>query len=256
MTSIGPDILILLFIAGLLAGALNAVAGGATFFTFPALMLAGLPPLVANATNFVALVPGNMAALPAFRTELKKLGKDLFPPVFIGAVGGLLGAITLVRLGGDIFADVVPYLMAMATFLFAVAPHVRDFAQQRMPRDKNKASWLGLTLLFGLSLYGGYFGAGLGQIILAAMILYGYDDFHEINAIKNSVISAISLLSVAVYGLSGAVSWPHALVMMLGATIGGYMGGMVSKFVPQKALRLGVIVFGVFLTVYYFRIDM
>jgi len=252
MFDLGIGITLLLFGAGVAAGALNAVAGGATFFTFPALLLSGLSPLVANATNFVALVPSNFAALPAFRAELKTLGRELFAPLVTGATGGLVGALALVNLGGDLFASAVPYLMGFATVLFATAPHIRRAVERRSGTPAKRRAIAPMLLLFGFSIYGGYFGAGLGQIILAALVLNGYDDFHVTNALKNGVIAAISLLSVAVYGFSGAVSLPHAIIMMLGATVGGYLGGTVSKRVPQQALRIGVIFFGVLLTIYYF----
>jgi uncharacterized membrane protein YfcA len=252
MFDLGIGMTLLLFGAGVAAGALNAVAGGATFFTFPALMLSGLTPLVANATNFVALVPSNIAALPAFRAELKTLGRELIAPLATGATGGLIGALALVNLGGDLFASLVPYLMGFATVLFATAPYIRQTVERRNGRPINRGAIAPMLLLFVFSIYGGYFGAGLGQIILATLVLSGYDDFHITNALKNSIIAAISLLSVAVYGFSGAVSLPHAIIMMLGATVGGYLGGSVSKRVPQKALRVGVIVFGALLTIYYF----
>jgi uncharacterized membrane protein YfcA len=252
MFDLGIGMTLFLFGAGVAAGALNAVAGGATFFTFPALMLSGLTPLVANATNFVALVPSNIAALPAFRAELKTLGRELIAPLATGATGGLIGALALVNLGGDLFASLVPYLMGFATVLFATAPYIRQAVERRNGRPINRGAIAPMLLLFVFSIYGGYFGAGLGQIILATLVLSGYDDFHITNALKNSIIAAISLLSVAVYGFSGAVSLPHAIIMMLGATVGGYLGGSVSKRVPQKALRVGVIVFGALLTIYYF----
>lgn len=252
MFDLGIGISLLLFGAGVAAGALNAIAGGATFFTFPALVLSGLPPLVANATNFIALVPSNFAALPAFREELEALGRGLIAPIAVGASGGLAGALALVYLGGDLFASAVPYLMGFATLLFATAPYLRRAIERHNRTPARKGGFVPLLLLFGFSIYGGYFGAGLGQIILAALVLNGYDDFHVTNALKNGVIAAISLVAVAVYGFSGAVSLPHAVIMMFGATIGGYLGGSMSKRVPQKALRSGVIVFGALLTIYYF----
>ena len=251
MFELGIGITLLLFGAGVAAGALNAVAGGATFFTFPALIMAGLPPLVANATNFVALVPSNFAALPAFRAELKALGNELVAPIATGAAGGLIGAFALVYLGGDRFASAVPYLMGFAKLLFAAAPYLRRVVE-RQSHIPEKGGMFPMLLLFGFSIYGGYFGSGLGQIILAALVLNGYDDFHVTNALKNGVIAAISLLAVIVYGFSGAVSLPHAIIMMFGATLGGYLGGSVSRRVPQNALRVAVIVFGVLLTVYSF----
>ncbi|HBN29769.1 MAG TPA: hypothetical protein DD416_00735, partial [Rhodobacteraceae bacterium] len=200
----------------------------------------------------VALVPSNIAALPAFRAELKTLGRELIAPLATGALGGLVGALTLVWLGGNLFASAVPYLMGFATLLFATAPYIKRALEQRGGTRAKRGAITPMLLLFGFSVYGGYFGAGLGQIILAALILNGYDDFHVTNALKNAVIAAISLLSVAVYGLSGAVSFPHAIIMMLGATVGGYLGGSMSKRVPQDALRIGVIIFGALLTLYYF----
>lgn len=242
----------LLFSVGIIAGGMNAIAGGASFFTFPALVLSGLPPLVANATNFVALVPSNIAALPAFRSELKQLGRAVILPVLLGACGGLIGSIALLALGGGLFASAVPYLMAAATILFAIAPYVRKIVRN-IGQPNNSTNSIGsMILLFIFSIYGGYFGAGLGQITLAALILGGHDDFHTTNALKNVVISAISICAVLVYGFSDAVSWHHALIMMAGATIGGYLGGSISKYVPQKALRLWVIILGGALTFYYF----
>jgi uncharacterized membrane protein YfcA len=243
-----PETLLLLFVIAVFAGAISAVAGGASFLTFPALMFAGLPPLIANATNFVALVPGNIAALPAYRKELRDLGRDLIAPVIIGAAGGFSGAVLLVYFSSDLFADLVPYLMGTATMLFVVAPYMRRF----LANATTRTSKIGLVCLFFFSVYGGYFGAGLGQITMAALIFLGFEGFHRVNAAKNLVISAISLLSVFVYGFSGTVSWPHALVMMAGTSIGGYFGGYVARFIPEIVLRWGVIMFGASLTAYYF----
>lgn len=242
---------LLLFVAAMLGGGLSAVAGGATFFTFPALLFVGLPPLAANATNFVALVPSNIAALPAYGAELRAIGPGLFGLMAVAGLGGFAGAILLLAMGGGVFATLVPYLLGVATVLFAAAPYLRRWF--RSPHDPAKRNVpLAMMLLFGYSVYGGYFGAGLGQIMLAALMLYGVEDFHLANALKNGVISAISLVAVCVYGLSGAVAWPEAIVMMTGAAIGGFFGGRMSKHVPQRVLRYGVIGFGLFLTIFYF----
>jgi uncharacterized membrane protein YfcA len=241
-----------LFSAGIIAGGMSAIAGGASFFTFPALVMSGLPPLAANATNFVALAPSNIAALPAFRSELRHLGRAVILPVILGASGGLIGSLTLIAMGGGFFASAVPYLMATATILFAIAPYIRTVIDKIGKVDKNTNSPGPMILLFVFSIYGGYFGAGLGQITMAALILNGHDDFHTTNALKNLVISAIGICAVLIYSLSGVVSWYHALIMMAGAAIGGYLGGSISKYVPQRALRLWVIILGSVLTIYYF----
>lgn len=234
--------LVLLFVAGCFAGALNAVAGGATFLTFPALLAAGLPPLVANATNFVALTPSNLSALPAFREELRAEGRALIPLLGVCGTGGVIGAVLLLWLGAGVFEALVPWLMGSATLLFALAPRLRRFVRGRAGRSV----W---GMLFGASVYGGYFGAGLGQIMLSAMILSGHEDFHEANALKNAVIGWISVLTLGIYGLSAAVAWPEALVMMAGATLGGYFGGRLSRLLPQGLLRGVVILFGAGMTV-------
>ncbi|MEO1138646.1 MAG: TSUP family transporter [Pseudomonadota bacterium] len=223
MLELGIEIALLFFEAGVAAGALNAVAGGAAFFTF--------------------------AALPA---ELAALGRALVAPIATGVSGNLIGALASVYFGGDLFASAVPHLMGFATALFAVAPYIRRAVERQTLMPGNRGGLGPLLLLFVFSIYGGYFGAGLGQIILVALILNGYHNFHVTNAQKNAVIAAISLLVVVVQGFSGAVSVPHAIIMMLGATVGGYLGGNVSKRVPEYALGIGVIVLGTLLTVYYF----
>ena len=241
-------ILVLLFFTGLFAGVLNAVAGGATFFTFPALMLAGLSPLSANATNFIATAPGNIAALPAFWDELKIIRKKIFAPLIISAIGGLLGAVVLFSLGANIFKNLVPYLMGFATILFLAAPRLRKLVL----KTNLKSKIVPLVLLLSFAVYGGYFGAGLGQIALAVLILIGFENLHKANAMKNAVIASISLPASIIYIYSGEVFWPYALVMSIGAAIGGFTGGKISKSIPQNYLRVFIIVLGTLLTVYYF----
>jgi|TARA_B110000459_G_scaffold118242_1_gene130412 uncharacterized protein len=243
-------ILVLLFFTGLFAGVLNAVAGGATFFTFPALMLAGLSPLSANATNFIATAPGNIAALPAFWDELKIIGKKIFAPLIISAIGGLLGAVVLFSLGANIFKNLVPYLMGFATILFLAAPRLRKIVLN----TNLKSKIVPLVLLLSFAVYGGYFGAGLGQIALAVLILIGFENLHKANAMKNAVIASISLPASIIYIYSGEVFWPYALVMAVGAAIGGFTGGKISKSIPQIYLRFFIIGLGTLLTIYYFII--
>ena len=243
-------ILVLLFVTGLFAGVLNAVAGGATFFTFPALMLAGLSPLSANATNFIATAPGNIAALPAFWDELKIIGKKIFAPLIISAIGGLLGAVVLFSLGANIFKNLVPYLMGFATILFLAAPRLRKLVLN----TNLKSKIVPLVLLLSFAVYGGYFGAGLGQIALAVLILIGFENLHKANAMKNAVIASISLPASIIYIYSGEVFWPYALVMAVGAAIGGFTGGKISKSIPQIYLRFFIIGLGTLLTIYYFII--
>lgn len=238
--------------AGFIAGAVNAIAGGGTFFTFPVLIWAGLPPFVANATNMIALTPSNVAALPAFRAQLLKLKGVLLWPSVVGILGGGMGAILVLALGAYVFAQAVPYLMATATALFAFAPTIRKWISKSNTSGFTSWSIGSLMAVFVFSIYGGYFGAGLGQILLAATILIGFSDLHEANAIKNLVVSAVSLTALVIFGLSGAVHWPFAAVMAVSSAVGGYFGGRLSQAIPQTILRLAIIAFGVFLTGYYF----
>lgn len=241
-----------LAVTGLIAGAVNAIAGGGTFFTFPVLIWAGLPPFVANATNMIALTPSNVAALPTFRGQFAQLRGALLAPSLAGIIGGGIGAFLVLGLGAKAFAGAVPYLMATATAMFAFAPALR-----RRISGSPQAAFSGwgagsLIAVLIFSVYGGYFGAGLGQILLAATILIGFADLHQANAMKNLIVSAVSVTALIVFGLSGAVHWPFAAVMAVSSALGGYLGGRYSQTVPQGVLRAGIIVFGVFLTGYYF----
>lgn len=245
---LGTAVWPILFAAGTLGGMVSALAGGASFFTFPALLLTGLPPLMANATNFVALVPANLTALPAYRHELRAIGRALVAPVAVGIVGGILGAVLLVRLGAEVFAGLVPWLIGFATLLFWLAPGLRALIV-RHRGDVAGGGIAGLASLFLLSIYGGYFGAGLGQIMLGALILMGENDFHRANAMKNAIIGIVSLTASMIYVAGGSVHWPYALVVMAGAAAGGYAGGAVARKVPVALLRRVVIGLGIVLTV-------
>ena len=244
--------LVVLAAAGILAGVINAVAGGASFVSFPVLLWAGLNPLAANVTNMVALLPSNLAALPAYRAQLRKLGRTVWPSFWMGVAGGVAGAALLLALGEGLFASAVPWLMAAATFLFAFAPRLRAWVTGSAVGAGAGLGAAGMGLVFLFAIYGGYFGAGVGQIMLAALIVVGYDDFHDANALKNLTVGAISIVAVAVVIFSGQVHWAYALIMAVGSAIGGYFGGSASQMVPQIYLRWGIIAFGVILTVYFF----
>lgn len=247
-----PGTMLLLAGAGLLAGAVNAAAGGGTFLTFPVLIWAGLPPLVANTTNMVALLPANLTALPAFRPQLGALGRRCRMPLLAGLAGGGLGALLLLWLGNGVFSAAVPYLMGCATLLFWIAPRLRQAVAGPVTGTGDRPGAVPAVTIFVFAIYGGYFGAGLGQIMLAALILSGFSDLHQANALKNLVIFAITAVAVAVFATGGSVHWPYALVMMVTAALGGFLGGALSLAVPPRILRAGIIVFGLFLSLYYF----
>ena len=242
------DVVTLLGI-GVLGGVWNAVAGGATLFTFPALMAAGLPPLVANATNYVALLPSNAAALPAYRCELRQVGRALWPLVIVSGLGAIVGSVLLLFSDPGVFERLIPALILTATALFAFGEQIRaKLLQVAGGTRTGSVVYLGL---FVASIYGGYFGAGLGIILLGIAQIMGYSDFHVANAIKNLLASSFSLLSIIVFGVGGLIAWPQAFAMMAGSTLGGYLGGTFAKYTNPRLLRGAVILFGVVLSGVY-----
>jgi len=241
---------LILVAIGLIGGVWNAIAGGATLFTFPALMAAGLPPVVANATNYLALLPSNAAALPAYRDELRGLGKKLLPLLIVSGLGAIVGSILLLVSDPEIFVALIPFLILLATGLFALGDRMRARLLRFVGKDSGSIAIY--TALFISSVYGGYFGAGLGIILLAIAQLMGFADFHIANSIKNLLATSFTILSILVFGIGGLIAWPQAIAMMVGSTIGGYAGGRLAKRISTKYLRGAVILFGLVLSLVYF----
>ena len=235
---------------GFVGGVWNAVAGGATLFTFPALMAAGLPPVIANATNYLALLPSNAAALPAYRKELKEVGQQLIPLMAISGAGAIAGSLLLLFSDPDVFVFLIPFLILLATILFATGDIIRQ--KILILAGASSGTTMIYAALFLASIYGGYFGAGLGIILLAIAQILGFSDFHIANSIKNLLATSFTILSIIVFGVGGLVAWPEAATMMIGSTIGGYLGGRGAKRVNQKLLKTAVTIFGLILSGVYF----
>jgi uncharacterized membrane protein YfcA len=244
------DIVLLLIGIGLFGGAWNAVAGGATLFTFPALMAAGLPPMIANATNYLALLPSNAAALPAYRQELKEIGAGIWPLLIVSGIGAVIGSLLLTKSDPAFFIAAVPPLILFATALFAFGESLRRHLL-RIAGDRNSTVIIYITL-FIASIYGGYFGAGLGIILLGIVQVMGYATFNVANSLKNLLATSFTILSIIVFGIGGLVAWPEAIVMMCGSTVGGYLGGRYARLVNERILRTVVIVFGLLFSAFYF----
>ncbi|MEO1599977.1 MAG: sulfite exporter TauE/SafE family protein [Pseudomonadota bacterium] len=241
--------IILLIAIGIGGGAWNAIAGGATLLTFPALMALGLPPLVANATNYLALLPSNAAALPAYVQELRSIGRTLLPLLLVSGLGALAGSGLLLISDPAVFEVLIPALILLATGLFAFGERLRVRLLALV--GEARSTTMVYAVLFLASIYGGYFGAGLGIILLAIAQILGFAEFHIANSIKNLLATSFVILSVMVFGLGGLIAWPQALVMMLGSTLGGYAGGRLAKRVNPDHLRRLVIVFGLVLSAVY-----
>lgn len=238
--------------AAFAAGVLNAIAGGGSFLTFPALVFAGLPPIVANATSAVAVSPGYLGSTVGFKAELAALPQQrLKQETLIAAVGGVLGALLLLVTPAQVFKGLVPWLLLFATVLFVLGPRVAQLrtaaggAEQASPLKRH----LGLL---AVAIYGGYFNGGLGILLLALYTLCGEKQLSTSNALKNLNSLVLSLLSVATFAAAGAIAWGPALVMMVAATLGGYTGARGSKTIPVAWVRGTVVATGLVMSVVFF----
>jgi uncharacterized membrane protein YfcA len=254
-----PADLLLMGAGGFAAGAVNAVAGGGTFFSFPALLAVGLPPVVANASNSVALWPGSLSGAWAYRQELSRYKRYLLPMGIASLLGGVAGGLLLLAAGDARFSALIPWLLAFATLLFAFSPQLAAaLKRMRPPATEAAASGHGAGSPVGwfvqllVSIYGGFFGAGMGILMMASLAIGGHEDVQHINALKNLLSAVIYSVTVVTFIAAGAVSWPHTAVMLLTATLGGYWGARMARKIQGPWLRRMVIAVGGALTVYYF----
>ncbi|AKJ26915.1 sulfite exporter TauE/SafE family protein [Caldimonas brevitalea] len=232
------------------AGAVNSVAGGGTFFSFPALLAVGVPPVAANASNSVSLWPGSLSGAWAYKRELAPLKRYLWPMALASLAGGVVGGLLLLRTQDGQFARMIPWLLAFATVLFAFSPQLSAWlARRRTHAAPARSGWLSQLLV---SVYGGFFGAGMGILMMASLAIAGHDDVQEINAIKNLLSAVIYSVTVVTFIVAGAVSWPHTLLMIATATVGGYWGATMARKVPAVWLRRVVIGVATALTLHYF----
>lgn len=252
----GPLEIAVLFAAACLAGAINSVAGGGTILTFPALLAFGMPSIQANATSTLALIVGIAGSLYGYRNHLAATKPWLknFAPVSI--VGGLLGAWLLTRTNEKVFDQLVPFLILFATVLFLLNNMFRRLAGIEAVATHKKQSTgtiaAALLLQFGVAIYGGYFGAGIGILMLATLGLLGLHHIHEMNAIKTVLASLINIVAAGYFVFVGLVIWPQALIMTLGATLGYYLGSHAAQKISQQQVRNLVGVIGVSLSLVFF----
>jgi uncharacterized membrane protein YfcA len=241
-----------LFLAAAAAGAINSVAGGGSFISFPALLLTGVPPISANATNATALWPGSVASVGAYRRELsvQRRGIVLFSATSL--VGGLIGALLLLRTNDAVFEQLIPYLLLMATVVFAASPQITKLARRHTDEGGPVRRAAVLLLYLAVAVYGGFFGAGLGILTLAVLGLLGLDNIHEMNALKTLQASLVNGVAVIAFVLAGVIEWPAALVMTVGAIAGGYGGAAIARQLNPKHVRLAIVVYSVALTAYFF----
>lgn len=241
--------LLLLGGAAFVAGTLNAVAGGGAFVIFPSLIFLGIPPVSANATSAVALLPGQMASAWAYRGEINGLKKGMIKPLIaVSLAGGFLGALGLVLGPTVVFARLVPWLMLFTTLLFAAG----NFSF----KGSRKWRWFGLRSVFlvqlMISVYGGYFGAGIGFLMLACFTLSGMRDIHVMNSLRVFLAPLMKIAAIITFIAAGIVQWPEATVMALTSAVGGYAGAMWAKNADQRAIKGFIVLLGCILTVVFF----
>jgi uncharacterized membrane protein YfcA len=244
--------LLMLFSAGIAAGMCNAVAGGGTFFSFPVFLATGIPPIVANASNSIAVWPGNVMAVINYRKQLMAHAGEIKTTIFISFIAGVMGAILLFYTGNAAFEKMIPYLILLATLLFMFGGKLKALFTPSGGTEQLKPSIMTRMFEFVVALYGGFFGGGLGIMLMASLQLTGFRDIHLNNALKNLLGAVISFAAFIIFSFSGIVHWPYTLVAFTGAIIGGFLGARLAKSLSAKYLRIVVIAFGCCLTVYYF----
>jgi uncharacterized membrane protein YfcA len=245
-----------LFVAAFFAGIINSVAGGGSFLSFPALLFVGIPPIPANATNTAAVWPGTVASLFAYRKAFTPEARKLLPALLItGVIGGVLGARILLYTPQATFLKLIPWLLLCATLLFVASGRITRWVRARTSQHTGGDRYLifgGLFLELFIAIYVGYFGAGVGILILALLALLGLENIHTMNAMKTLLVGVVNGVALAVFVWSKVVVWPQALLMLVGATIGGYGGAYVAQQIDPKHARRVVIFVGFAMSAYFF----
>jgi uncharacterized protein len=238
--------LVAMLCAAFAAGVINAIAGGGTLLTFPVLIWLGLDPKVANGTSTVALWPGLFGGLFGYRKELENSSTILFRLGSISVLGGAFGAWLLIWTPSKVFASLVPFLILFATILFMFHGEINKRLRLGSLDEKPMGLWWTGAIVFQFfsAMYGGYFGAGNGILMLAAMGLLGLHDINRANGIKNFLGICINSIAVLSFSLAGLVVWEDALVMACGALVGGYFGASMAKRVGQKWVRRAIVLIG------------
>jgi uncharacterized protein len=248
---------IFLLIAAAVAGALNALAGGGSFISFPALLFLRIPAVAANATNTVALWPGLAASATAYLKRLSAPLRVIVPLLVTSVAGGWAGAVLLLKTPQHAFLRLVPWLLLSGTLLFAFGNSIRAIAGKTVVTDDLRhTSWRAIMLSsvveFLVAIYGGYFGAGIGFITLAMLALLGMRDIHAMGAIRTMLAVAINAAAVVTFIVAGAVLWPQCAVMMAGSLAGGWFGAHYAQKADPRKLRVGVICVGTAMSAYFF----
>jgi uncharacterized membrane protein YfcA len=242
-------IYLLLLLSAFAAGAINALAGGGSFFTFPALIFAGVPAIAANATSTVALVPASFASAFTYRHDIRRLEAfGLRTLLLVSLAGGLCGSVLLVRTPETTFVHLIPWLLLFATAVFAFGKTLSFWLRERLKVGPKTL----LLVLFVVTTYGGYFGGGMGIMTLALLGLWGLTDLHAMNGAKNVLAGSLNGLAVIVFIFARQVYWKEASIMVVASIAGGYAGAKLAKRIAPARLRVIVIAVGCLMTAYFF----
>ncbi len=247
--------LLILFGAGFFGGVLNAVAGGGSFITFPALLFVGIPPISANATNTFASTAGYISGAYAFRRDLVACRTQMTPLISVSLFGGGLGALLMLQTPESVFREAIPWLLLFATLMFIFGGAINRTLRHYASGHRHASVLAGLSLyllLLGVSVYGGFFNAGLGVIILSYLALAGFSDINAMNGLKLLISSVVSLTAIVLFIFSGAIAWYEGIVVMLGTLVGGYVAAHLSRQLPQLIVRYFVILVGSGMSLFFF----
>ena len=240
---------LLLILAAFGAGLVNAVAGGGSFLTFPALVFTGVPSIIANASSTVALIPGSMASAWAYRSDFKRAANFPFwPAMVVSLLGGIAGALLLLLTPQRTFDSMIPWLMLAATVLFALGPRV----SVGLRRVFHIGAFAVVCIQLPIAVYGGYFGGAIGILMLAVWSAFGLDDIHAMNANKTVLAAAMNAVAAVLFVIAGKVWWPQTLAMLVAAVFGGAIGAHSARRVAPHHIRLVVIVISVAITAAFF----
>jgi uncharacterized membrane protein YfcA len=244
-------------VASFLAGTLNAVAGGGSFISFPAMLGIGLGPIQANATNTVALWPGQLTSIAGYRDEVRKHRKLATMMAAAGLVGGSAGAIILLNTPAQTFLNLVPWLLLFAALIFALSgPVMKQIQRRKSPATdetgQKKRHWPLIAATTLVSVYLGYFGAGAGFLIIALLSVFGFEDLNEMNAMKVVSTTMANGIACILFAFSGKVEWRSCLAAMVACAVGGYLSARVSQRLDPRFLRTLVVVIGLGMAAYFF----
>jgi uncharacterized protein len=255
-TTLPPNYLndILLFATSFVAGGLNAVAGGGSFITFPALIFTGISPIAANATNTTAMWVASLASVGAYRRDFAVERRVLVILTIASLVGGTLGSIALLYMPPDIFKKLIPYLLLLATCVFIFGETFKKWVQSGGKPGKEKPPKMIYLVIAQLSIaiYGGFFGAGAGILMLAALTLFGFKEMNTMNALKSFLGTCFNGIAVLLFIFAGLVAWPQAVLMSIGGSLGGYVLARFARKLSPGIIRWFVSIVAVGMTTYFF----